>query len=390
MKINFVMASASRLGGGLFSSALPLAKYTNKFPDTEISITALRDKFSKTDLHSWAPIIPHFSNIKGPASFGYSTDLSKQLILNDPSLIHLHGLWAYTSSAVRHYAKKHKKPVLISPHGMLDPWAIKNSFLKKKLAGFFYENKNLRNAFCIHSLSNFETKSIRNYGLTNKICQIPNGVDIPLQHLSYEEPPWFKLIPKGRKILLFLGRIHPKKGIHFLIEAWKIISGKKKGDDWVLVIAGWDQNEYEDFLKKQVVEYNLQKDVFFVGPQFNDLKYSSFFYSDAFILPSLSEGIPMAVLESWAYKLPVIMTAECNIPLGFSNFAAIEIRPDSQNIANALISFFQMNEWDRKKMGKNGFSLVSEKYAWDKVSSEMKLVYDWILGGGPEPNSIIL
>ena len=103
----------------------------------------------------------------------------------------------------------------------------------------------------------------------------------------------------------------------------------------------------------------------------------------------------MSVLEAWSYRLPVLMTDECNLPEGFAAEAAIRIGTDTESIAEGLRELFSLPTTDNgqpttslSSLGRNGRALVERRFNWKKVASEMKQVYEWLLGGGPEPDSI--
>ena len=391
MKIGFVTASASRKGGGLLGSIQPLAKNLDLLDGVTISVLALDDEFATADLSGWRPLVPSIFPVRGPRAFGYGAGMAAALAEQNADIFHSHGLWMCPSLAVNRCGQQINKPYVISPHGMLDPWALAHSGWKKKLAGILYENRNLRAAACIHSLCGAETDAVRSYGLTNPVCQIPNGIDIPSPGKVYPQPPWADTIPEGKKVLLYLGRIHPKKGLKNLLAAWSKVRAftVTSAYDWVLVIAGWDQGGHEAELKQQANEAGINDGVLFIGPQFNESKAACYFHANAFVLPSLSEGLPMVVLEAWAYGLPVIMTSQCNIPEGFAAGAAIQVETNPDDIARGLGRFFEMSELERVEMGNNGLSLVIRRFTWDKVAFEMKSVYEWILGGGVPPACVL-
>src|SRR5262249_48685326 len=129
---------------------------------------------------------------------------------------------------------------------------------------------------------------------------------------------------QGRKILLYLGRLHPKKNLANLIRAWKqsLNSHPSAREDWALAVAGWDQAGYERELKRLNNDYGLAASVRFLGPLFGQEKDAAYRACDAFVLPSLSEVLSVAVLEAWAYAEPGLMTPECNVPEGVAAGAA--------------------------------------------------------------------
>jgi len=391
MKIAFITASVSRNAGGIFDIVRRLAQCIYSEQKIDVSVIALRDEFTDEDIKLWEPLKPLTYPVIGPRSFGYSSELSRALNNIDADLMHSQGLWMYTSIACGKWAKLTKKKYIITPQGMLESWALKNSRLKKKIAGWLYENYNLRNAICLHAVSKEEVKSFRSYGLKNPICIIPNGVDMPDDIIPTNKPPWEHIIEPEKKVLLYLGRLHPKKNLDNLLRAWYITKrgGSKKINDWMLIIVGWDQLGYEAYLKKIAKELGIADMVYFLGPQFGDAKTLCFQYADAFILPSYSEGMPMAVLEAWSYALPLLMTPECNIPLGFEKNSAIKIKTDAIDIARGLNELFSMSDEERRNIGINGKKLVKENFSWSKISQQMREVYEWILGESSKPECVI-
>jgi poly(glycerol-phosphate) alpha-glucosyltransferase len=265
---------------------------------------------------------------------------------------------------------------------MLEPWALRNARWKKRITALLYENQHLRDAACLRALSQAEVQSIRACGLRNPICLIPNGVDLP--DLSESSTVKHKL--EDRKILLYLGRLHRKKNLANLIRAWNQMSNSQdcSSDPWVLAIAGWDQGGCESELKRIAAVPSIV----FLGPQFGAEKSECYRTCDAFILPSLSEGLPMTVLEAWAYAKPVLMTPECNLPEGFPADAALRIGPSPQEIAYGLRRIIEMSDNDRRAMGARGRDLVATKFSWPRVGEQMRSVYEWVLGGGAVPENV--
>jgi poly(glycerol-phosphate) alpha-glucosyltransferase len=268
---------------------------------------------------------------------------------------------------------------------MLDPWAIKNSRWKKVPAGWLYQNSHLRSAACIRALGVSEVQSIRDYGLSNPICILPNGIDLrdilPVDNHADRE----------LKTLLYLGRIHPKKGLQNLLPAWKLLQGRNRqaAKRWELAIAGWDQSGHGDRLRVLARDLGLSGSVRFLGPRFGPDKAAAYNSAEAFILPSFSEGLPMTVLEAWAYALPVIMTPYCNLPEGFENGAGIKIDPEITSIVHSLETLVSMSDVERQAMGSKGRKLVEERFSWPRIGEEMRLVYEWTLGGGPPPACVV-
>jgi poly(glycerol-phosphate) alpha-glucosyltransferase len=280
---------------------------------------------------------------------------------------------------------------------MLDPWALKNSRWKKRIAWTLFEHAHLREARCLRALCKSEADSIRQLGLGNEIAIIPNGIDLPTE--SPASPPWADVIEPGKKVLLYLSRIHPKKGLANLLKAW---AAERKTEEWILAIAGWDQGGHEAELKQLCAELKIPftdmrepatnnpqpATVLFLGPQFNAAKLACYHHCDAFVLPSFSEGLPMVVLEAWANAKPVVMTAECNLPEGFQAGAALKIEPTENSVGVGLNELFRMTEAERVAMGGRGRELVVARFTWPRIAQQVEEVYAWMLGGGAKPDCI--
>lgn len=150
-------------------------------------------------------------------------------------------------------------------------------------------------------------------------------------------------------------------------------------DGWKVRIAGWDQNGYRTELEKKVVDLGITGYIEFSGPRFGLDKDKDFSESKAFILPSYSEGLPMSILEAWSFRLPVIMTEYCNLPEGFEANAAIKIQTTPQSVAEGLLKFLQLSDVEQKKIGENGYLLVSSRFTWDSIASKTIEMYEWHL-----------
>jgi poly(glycerol-phosphate) alpha-glucosyltransferase len=386
MKVAFLTSSVSRQAGGLQDGVRLLAQSVRAIGTNELHVLSMRDEFTDSDLPLWSPLPTSAFKVLGPRYFGFAPELKRALFDLDADIVHVHGLWMFPSVAAGSWHKRTRRPLVVSPHGMLDPWAIKNSYWKKRVAGFLYENNYLQHASCIRALCRAEADAIRAYGLKNPIAIIPNGIHRPTQ-VTNLVPPWSHKIKPDAKVLLYLGRLHPKKGLLNLLRAWKSIG--KESADWVLVIAGWDQGGHENELKKFVAANELEESIVFAGPLFGETKASAFQNANAFILPSFSEGLPIVVLEAWSNRLPVLMTPQCNIPEAFPGGAALRIEPDSESIARGLCAIFRMSHTEGQLMAEQGLNLISQRFTWSKVARDLHTVCEWLLEGGPVPENVM-
>ena len=355
----------------------------------EIHVFGVEDEHAQADVRHWLPLKVHVLPCCGPQAFGYAPGLVTALRTLRPDSIQIHGIWQYISFAVRNASRKLGCPYVVNTHGMLDPWAVRNSYWKKWIAGWLYEHRHLRDAACLRALCQSEADAIRAFGLRNSICIVPNAIDLPGTGDAQVTAP--SPFPGDRRILLYLGRIHPKKGLVHLLDAWAEVQQTlpPNADPWCLAIAGWEQGTHEQQLRQRAVERGIAPSVAFLGPQFEERKAACYRHCDAFVLPSFSEGLPMVVLEAWAYGKPVLMTPECNLPQGFLKRAAIRIETDPASIAEGIRQVIAATPAEREEIGQRGLALVQEEYTWPKVAGKMLAVQDWVSGGGPMPETIL-
>ena len=388
MKITFLTTSVSRALGGIYEIERNLAQALVADTPADLEIVGLADEYTQQDLPEWSPLSPNVVSVLGPKSFGYAPDLKDCLATQDPDLVHLHALWMYPSVVSLQWTRQTGTPHIITINGMLDPWAIQNARWKKRIAGWLYEDENLRTAACLQVNTEMEHRAVRDHGINTPVCIIPNGVALP--ETPYPPlPPWENQISEDQNVMLFLGRIHPKKGIDRLLEAWKRVQEESsQAEEWELAIVGWDDGGYLPSLKQKVAELSVADSVHFLGPMFGDDKRAAFHHADGFILPSHSEGLPMAVLEAWSFQSPVLMTPECNLPDGFEEEAAVRITTDPRDIEEGLTWFFEQDGDERHEIGKRGRKLVEAKYTWSQVAEQMHSVYEWICGSSTPPSTV--
>jgi poly(glycerol-phosphate) alpha-glucosyltransferase len=388
VRIGLLTASASRRAAGVWGSVAQLGKALAAH-GLDVEIFGLADRCSGADCAGWDGPPLRLHDVFGSPAFGYAPRLARSLHGRGPSLLHANGLWMYPSLASFRWSRRARRPYLIAPHGMLDPWAVANSAWKKRLVGWWFENAHLAGAACLHALTAAEARALRSYGLRNPICVLPNGVDPP-EDEPRPHPDW-AAETGGRRVLLFLGRLHPKKGLLDLIRAWAEVQADRPAaaEDWMLVIAGWDQGGHAATLRRLIEELGAADTVRLVGPQFGDQRSASFTFADAFALPSLSEGLPVAVLEAWSYGLPVLMTEACNLPEGFAAGAALPIGPGRAGIAAGLRRLLALSDAERRAIGERGRALVRARFSWPSVGERMATVYAWVLGGGAPPACVL-
>jgi glycosyltransferase involved in cell wall biosynthesis len=325
----------------------------------------------------------NFRGFQVNASHGLSHLAEREL-----DLIHNHGLWMFQNLYARQSAVENKLPLVISPRGMLESWSLKRSRMKKLLAWHLYEKKKLTNATLFHVTSTVEIQSLRSLGFKQPIALINNGVDFP----NLDEQPSAailnRLFPEleNKRWLLFLSRVHPKKGLDNLLFAWQTLS--LQFPDWHLLIAGPDLIGYQAKLESLTNKLGLQKRVSFTGMLEGIQKQSALANAELFVLPTHSENFGIAVAEALSYAVPVITTKKAPWQSLSTEKCGWWIEDDQQSLTLALAEAMQMSCSERKEMGQRGRALAENNFSWGQVAREMAAVYRWILAGGPPPDCV--
>jgi glycosyltransferase involved in cell wall biosynthesis len=380
----------SRRGGGIPPVVWSLAR-ENRRMGIDCLVAGLRDEYVEADCNGYN--VPFATGaIIGPSALGFSPGLASQVCarVKPGGIIHSHGLWMHPGTVARKCASQARCPLVISPHGMLEPWALNHSRWKKRLAAWLFEDTNLQAASCLHALCTQEAENLRRFGLRNPIAIISNGVDVGPVPLPAKAEQIIEKFPamKGRKRLLFLSRIHPKKGLVNLLHAWKEVAPGFQ--DWRLMIAGPDEVGHEEQLKALSHSFGTDDSVCFPGPVYGEDKKALLSAVDAFILPSFSEGISMAVLEAAGAALPVMLTRQCNFPELARAGGAIEVSSEAMEIKAGLQQLLGLSDMQRKTMGQRGRELMEHGYTWDNVARQMVRVYEWLAGAVPPPEFVRL
>jgi glycosyltransferase involved in cell wall biosynthesis len=301
--------------------------------------------------------------------------------------IHIHGLWEQSTATAAHAARALKKPYVLSAHGMLESWALNNKRIKKAIYSAIAERRNVRGAACLHALTHAEAEDYRRFGARLPIAVIPNGVRVPA---AIDPEPFLGKFPslRGKRVVLFLGRIHFKKGLDILVRAWATVA--KRWPEAHLVIAGPDFEETRASIETLVAKHDLDRSILFTDMLHEEMKWSALAAAQCFVLPSYSEGLSVSTLEAMGIGLPVIVTEQCNLPDVARLGTGWVIQPNSDQLASSLNEFLGNSQTTNLEIGARGRFLVQQRYAWSTVAREMSEVYQWVLGGGPLPQSVEL
>ena len=369
MKVNHTIASLDKSTGGparsvthLISEVLDISK------DISLDLTTLSSE---------SPIIKSF-NKENSNIFFFKNKIKFK---NSYDLYHAQGIWQIPMHHMVKEATKNNKPYIITIRGMLEPWSLKQSCMKKKIALKLYQFKDLKKATCLHATADMEVDSIRALGLKNPIAMIPNGINID------QFPKEIPLKSMKNKKILFLSRIHPKKGIENLIEAWLNIEVDiKKG--WRVDIVGNGDKEYIGELKRIITKEKLQEEIFILPPVFGLKKVRLYREASLFVLPTFSENFGVVIAEALASYTPVITTKGAPWEDLESYNCGWWIEIGVNPLISALEVAMSCSNEDIIEKGKNGRKLIEEKYSIASVAKKMLSLYSWVLEKTDQPSFI--
>lgn len=291
-------------------------------------------------------------------------------------LVHLHALWVPSTLICGHVALARGVPLVVTPHGMLDPWALQRSRLAKRLARWVGVDRLLARASAIHALCIPELEAIRALGFRAPVALVPPGIDV--SEFTTER----RLRPRA---VVFMGRLHPKKGLDLLANGFRTLAARFP--NWKLVIAGPDQVGMIPDLKARLADVEAGR-VEFPGQLLGQARRDLLAGAGIFILPSHSEGLPVAVLEAMAAETPVIVTHPCNLDEIEPAGAGRVCEDNELAITAALEELMSVSDERLEEMGRAGKRLVMDRFTGAAVARELLSVYRWALADGMPPRCV--
>ena len=297
-------------------------------------------------------------------------------------LLHLHGIYQSFTFAGSRVARSRGFPYIIAPRGMLNPFAMsQKGWLKKYLFVELVGRRDINCAAGIHYTTDEEMRAVERFNFRRTGFVIPNGID-PKEYIEPEKPCRFVdryHHLQDKQVILYLGRLHPQKGLELLIEAFEKLAGSRP--DLHLLIAGPDGTDYSESLKNLVSQKGLKNRVDFTGFLSGDDKLKAFYLAKMFVLPSYFESFGMALIEAMCCGKPVVITKQVNLAPDVIEYeAGLVTGCKSSDIANA-IAYLLDHPDEGVAIGKRGRQLVENRFRWDKVARDLIEVYDDILSG---------
>lgn len=298
-----------------------------------------------------------------------------------PSLIHSHGLWTDVNRCAAVMARKKGIPHVLGPCGMLDPAALQRSGWKKKLVGRWFQHDALTQASCLLANSEQEYIDIRRFGLPNPVAILPNPVPGPTS-MSAALLPTKALFPLNKKTVLFLGRIHPVKGLSRLVEAWSRLILDYA--DWQLVMAGPDEDGHRAVIEAQITRLGCSSTIHLIGPLDTPAKWAALQSADLFVMPSDFENFGISIAEAMMAGLPVITTTGTPWKKLSDKGAGWWVDSSTDGLRQALVDAIGRTDESRAEMGRLG-SELARNFSPETVALQLQDLYHWLQGTTPQP-----
>lgn len=323
--------------------------------------------------------------LSGSEAIGYSRQMAAALpqLVTAAELVHSHGLWQYPNWLAGRQTAHTGRPLVISPHGCLNQWCLRKSQWKKRVISGLFGDRILRGAACLHATALSEQEGFRQYGLCGPTTVVPLGID-PTE-MPGEAKQIYARFPacRGKRLLLYLSRIHPVKGVLNLVAAWRVLAAT--APDWHLLIAGPEEEGYLAEVLEAVTHAGLTDRVTYAGPLYGADRAAAFAAAELYVLPTFSENFGVAIAEALAAGLPVITTHgapwegltthRCGwwVPVGVEGLVAALREALTRPVDELAI------------MGNRGREWMLTHFTWEAVACDMLATYRWILGQGPQP-----
>lgn len=328
-----------------------------------------------------------------PSRLGYSRAMARAAVSAPGSahdVLHQHGLWRAFSRVTQRWRARFRRPTVVAPGGTLTAEALRFSPLPKKLALWAYEAANLRSATCLHAESDLEARSFRAFGLHNPIAVIPSGVPDDWLTAPGDAEAFRRrfALEARQRVLLFLSRLHPIKGLPLLLESLALPGSGL--ENWCLVVAGRGKSGHAALLRSKAKTLGLEDRVRFVDHLETDDKRNAFAAAELFVLPTSSESFGIVVAEALGAAVPVITTRGAPWEELDSYRCGWHVERTAQALRSALDAASRLPAEELRQMGLRGRRLVAEKYTWSRVACLTVELYDWLLGRRDRPDFVTL
>lgn len=294
-------------------------------------------------------------------------------------LIQIQSMWDLPYHKVMVEARRLGIPYIVTPRGMLEPWSLSQKKWKKKLAWWLYQRNDVQKSVCVFTTAKMEADHVTNLGITTCKAVIPNGIEAD----SY---PCKTSVDVVKKQVLFLSRVHVKKGIEILFEAWKRIHPYY--EEWQLLVIGNGEAEYIHRLENWAKSLGVEDSIKILPPVFGDAKINVYQESALFCLPSFSENFGMVIAEAMSCGTPVITTTNCPWEILKETNTGWCVNLSLDNLERALREALTMSPTELYDMGQKASKLIYENFDYRNVTRKTLKLYEWLLNGGEKPEFV--
>jgi len=316
----------------------------------------------------------------------YSGELHRQIqhLACDHDIVHIHGIWQFPDWAAAAAARRAGVPYVITPHGSLQPARLRKSSLKKRVSAVLADRAMLNQASCLHATAADESDAFRRYGYRGPIAMIPNGITQPVpigsDHRERLVAAFRGEFPetKGRRLLLFLSRIEPIKGVTTLARAWAECA--RQFPDWHLVVVGPDERSHLQDVLTILRDGGVLDRTTITGPLYGDRKTAAYLASELFVLPTISENFGLVIGEALAHRLPVITTTGAPWSGIIDHDCGWWITPSQDALAGTLREALPLTRAELVAKGDRGAAWIAADFTWTSESRLLLQTYEWLLG----------
>ncbi len=374
MKILSFVSSLDQSSGGPSRSVPMLVK---GLAELGVDITLMTVRSENMNIHALDGTTAKLKVLSPSFS---KKEIAKYIAGERFDLIQIQSMWDMPYHKVMVEARKLGIPYIATPRGMLEPWSLSQKKWKKRLAWWLYQRNDVQKSVCVFTTAKMEADHVSNLGITTCKAVIPNGIETD----SY---PCKTSIDVVKKQVLFLSRVHVKKGIEILFDAWKLIHSEFA--EWQLLVVGNGEAEYIQSLENRVACLGLKDSIKILPPVFGNDKIQLYQESALFCLPSYSENFGMAIAESMSCGTPVITTTNCpwNILNDTNTGWCIDLSVD--NLEHAIRDALAMNPTELYDMGQKASKLIYDNFDYRSVTRKTLRLYEWLLNGGEKPEFVI-
>ena len=373
MKILSFVSSLDLSSGGPSRSVPMLVK---GLAELGVDITLMTIRSENMNIHSLEGTTAKLKVLSPSFS---RKEIAKYLAEERFELIQIQSVWEMHYHKVILEARKQNIPYIVTPRGMLEPWSLSQKKWKKKLAWWLYQRNDVQKSACVFTTAKMEAEHVSDLGITTCKAVIPNGIET-------DAYPCKSSVEGVKKQVLFLSRVHVKKGIELLFEAWKRILPDYA--DWQLLVIGNGEADYIHSLENKVESLGLKECIKILPPVFGEAKIKVYQESALFCLPSFSENFGMVIAEAMSCGTPVITTTNCPWEILNDTNTGWCIDLSVDNLEHALHEAMGMEANALYDMGQQASKLIFDNFDYRSITRKTLRLYEWLLNSGEKPEFV--